>query len=383
MKINKAALVYFFFLFLSFSVNSCEIEPYTTENETIESGDDVEVIDSNNGDESNDDESNDDESNDDEQVADQNLNTTIEIALWKGFKEVAISHTWDDSSAGHIDLAIPIFDSFNLKTTLFTLPNNVRDWNKYKEASANGHEIASHSISHPSFANINQTLIEQELQQSQLLINQFMNFDKCLTFAYPFCATEDFNLTEKYYIAARSCTNKIEKSTPEDFFKVNAILSGGGSAYTSSDDLNQIAQNALTQNGWAVYLFHAIGEEANYLRTNDLNKHLQFLADESDIFWVDTFLNVIKYIKERNSAKIDISIDDNIINIHLSDQLNNNIFNFPLTLKKEVPTSWVNDNIEVMQNGSPVEFNLISGKDFNSIIFNAIPDSGTISIAKK
>ena len=71
-----------------------------------------------------------------------------EIAPWHGFKPSAITYSFDDGSPNHLGKVVPLFDKYNLKAS-FNLITNVRnDWDVYKAAAENGHEIASHTVTH-------------------------------------------------------------------------------------------------------------------------------------------------------------------------------------------------------------------------------------------
>ena len=306
----------------------------------------------------------------------------IEIATWYNFREAAITHTWDDSSTGHIEIVIPLFDLFNFNTTLFSLPNNIDDWSLYRQAHNRGHEIASHTVTHSSFSEISPEAIEQELKNSQELINQGMGSSDCHTFAYPFCSTESYGLTQKYYIGARTCDGRVEESTPTDYMKISSIICGGAPQNSTSNDFNNIAVSALEKNGWAIYLFHDIDGSGQYAITSqNVKEHLEYLSNNSQIYWVDTFLNVIKYAKERDAIEINpIEITDLSISFNFKDSLPDLIFNFPLTLKKEIPFSWQLSGITLMQGNQELIFDYIENDTKKYILFNAIPDKGIIEI---
>ncbi|MDP5230867.1 MAG: hypothetical protein NWQ38_10775, partial [Cellulophaga sp.] len=227
--------------------------------------------------------------------------------------------------------------------------------------------------------------IENELLGSKNMINAKLGFEAIYTFAYPFCAKETFGLTQKYYIAARSCKNDIEASTPKDFMDIGAVLCGSGTNYKSSTDFNGFAEKALAFNGWGVYLFHEIdGSGGNSIKSNDLSEHLAFLKKNNNSYWVDTFLNVVKYIKERNAVKVILGeVNDNVITINLSDGLDDTIYNYPLTIKKELPENWNINNIKVKHAGTLISHKLLQIANKNYIIFNAVPDQGKVEILKK
>ncbi|WP_185964779.1 polysaccharide deacetylase family protein [Flavobacterium franklandianum] len=58
-----------------------------------------------------------------------------------------------------IDHCTTYFDEFELKTTFFVTNLWNPNWTGFKTASLNGHEIASHTLTHPSFATLTGTEI--------------------------------------------------------------------------------------------------------------------------------------------------------------------------------------------------------------------------------
>src|SRR5674476_138000 len=73
-----------------------------------------------------------------------------EIAKWHQFKTAAISYTFDDNTSKQLTVAVPLFDKYNYKITLNTVTGWGPNWTGLKAASVNGHEIASHTVTHPA-----------------------------------------------------------------------------------------------------------------------------------------------------------------------------------------------------------------------------------------
>jgi oligosaccharide reducing-end xylanase len=55
-------------------------------------------------------------------------------------------------------------------------------------------------------------------------------------------------------------------------------------------------------------------------------------------YWVSTFGNVIRYIKERNAVSLTVLAKSlKKIKLEFTDSLENSIFNFPLTIRRPLP----------------------------------------------
>ena len=59
-------------------------------------------------------------------------------------------------------------------------------------------------------------------------------------------------------------------------------------------------------------------------------------------FWVSSFSNVVRYIKERNDVNvIEVSNTGETITVQVTDGLNNTIYNFPVTIRRRLPDGWL------------------------------------------
>jgi peptidoglycan/xylan/chitin deacetylase (PgdA/CDA1 family) len=306
-----------------------------------------------------------------------------EIALWKNFSEAAITHTWDDNTAKQLTTAMPIYDTFNLKMTFFIANLWNPDWIGFKKASDNGHEVASHTMTHTSFKDLTSIQIEKELSDSKDIINKQLGNDNCITFAYPYCVSESFNLTKNYYVAARGCDGKIVSSSPKDFMNISSFVCGTESSYQTASHFNALADNAFNQKGWGVYLFHGIDNDGGYspIDSKELTKHLEYLNNNKSKFWVATFSDVVKYIQERDNTIINqVRVTDTEMVCNFTNNLNSSIFNFPLTIKKQLPTTWKNSSVK--QNNVAIKFEIVTISSKKYIVFNAVPNAGEINILK-
>lgn len=144
----------------------------------------------------------------------QQIPAGYEVATWLDFTEAAITYTFDDGTSGHTDVAVPMFNEYGYKLTLNTVTGEVSDWDALRSAAADGHEVASHSVTHSNFNDLSDSEIRWELSQSQTTIEENIPGYKCETHAYPYCIAKDESICEEFYIAGRSCQGYIEKKYP-------------------------------------------------------------------------------------------------------------------------------------------------------------------------
>jgi len=289
--------------------------------------------------------------------------TDYEVAPWHAWKQGAITYSFDDGCQGQLTSAIPSLNKYGLKATFNLVTNWVSNWNGWKQAAQNGHEIASHTVSH---ANLN-AAGESELSQSKQIIQQNIG-QECVTLVYPNCVTGDKSAMGRYYISGRTCSGQLVSHNPADMFEISSIIIGNTGQYNSAQALNNLANMAAQQNKWAVYLIHGVDGDGGYspVSSSDLDQHFSYVKQQ-DKWWVATFKDVSKYILEANSLVITETGTEGSYIVDVSCQYQTTLtqLNVPVTIARKVSCS----NPSVTQNGSPIVSTPYNGK----VIFDVIP----------
>lgn len=267
--------------------------------------------------------------------------------------------------------------------TFFTVTSWGPNWSALQTAADNGHEIASHTVSHQPLNSLTNDLQTSELKNSQDIINSRIHGQKCLTIAYPNCVEGNPSIISKYYIAARGCSGMIVPKTPPDFLKISSFVCGSlGSIKTASDFENKM-NTAASANGWVVFLIHAVDNEPGYSPTSSVQVKgaLEYLSNNRGRLWEDTFGNVVRYIKERNCVNVsEVSSLPDSITLLVTDTLDNLIYHYPITLRRPLPQGW--DSTTVTQNGHMVDVQIVPVDSVNYMMFDVVPNSGDVVLAK-
>jgi hypothetical protein len=311
----------------------------------------------------------------------QVVGPAYEIATWKGFSQSAVSYTWDDNTAKQLSDALPLYDQYNFKISFFTIVSLNPDWNALKLAQKNGHEVASHTITHTNLSTLSDIDQEKEQKNSQLEINTQMGNKNCVTLAYPFCATGNKNITANYYMSARGCSGQIENKTPADFLNISSIICGIQGAVSTAEQFNSQVNSAIASNGWVVFLLHGINNDGGYspVDSSELHKHLEYIHSSGDKFWVNTYGNVVRYIRERNAAIVQETANtDSLVTFSVTHPLDSALYNFPLTIKRSVPDSWT--TFTVSQNGTVLPTKLVYENGKAYAIMDIVPNAGNVYI---
>ncbi|MGO9481726.1 MAG: T9SS type A sorting domain-containing protein [Candidatus Kryptoniota bacterium] len=321
----------------------------------------------------------------------QNVASPYQVGTWQGFRSGAVSYTFDDNLPNQLAIAVPMFDQFGFKVTLFTVtgPSTVwawpANWSGLQNAAAEGHEIASHTIDHPSFDTLADSAQKAECALSQDTIDAHIPGHQCITIAYPYCVSGNEAIDAGYYIAGRGCSGQIMSNTPGDFMNISSFVCGNLGLNTVAA-IEAEANSAAKSNGWCAYLMHAIigpnGPEPNGyspISPDTILATLQFLHANPNKFWVAPFGTVARYIKERNSVSVsEISNQGDSIVVQLTDNLDSAFYNIPLTIRRPLPDEW--DSAIVCQNGDTISSTLVKIDTVQYVMFDAAPDTGNITI---
>ncbi|RPI04114.1 MAG: T9SS C-terminal target domain-containing protein [Ignavibacteriae bacterium] len=319
----------------------------------------------------------------------QSVDTPYEVATWQGFRSAAISYTFDDNCPNQLSIAVPMFNEFDFKLTLFTVTNPSwawpANWNGLLNAAAQGHEIASHTVTHAHITGMPDSVQLNEFKYAQDAINSHIPGLQCVTIAYPYCETGNNSIVSQFYFAARGCSGVVESKTPANFMNISSIICGNQGSVNTGANFKSKADNAASTKGWCVYLFHGINgtEPGAYspIPADTIRASLVYLKANQDKFWVSSFGNVARYIKERNSVSVkELANSDSIITVRITDTLDNAVFHYPVTLRRPLPQNWI--SASVSQNGKSRPAQTVTVGSVHYVMFDAVPDSGDITLKR-
>ena len=311
---------------------------------------------------------------------------SYDIATWEGFRTAAVSYTFDDNCPNQLAIAVPMFNQFGFKLTLFTVTSSTwgwrANWGGLQAAADAGHEIASHTIDHSSLGSQSDSLQKIELELSQDTINAHIVGHECLTFAYPNCVTGNSTLVSQYYIAARGCSGQIVSSTPANYMNISSFVCGNLGLNTA-DDMESKANNAVTSKGWVAYLIHGINgtEPGAYspISQDTIQATLQYFSAHQDQFWVAPFGMVVRYAQERNAADItETSANGDSITVRVHDIIDAIYTRVPLTLRRPLPNGW--DSVLVRQDSHNMTSKIVKVDTVSYVIFDGVPNAGIVTI---
>ena len=271
--------------------------------------------------------------------------------------------------------------------------SSANTWEEFKEYAAKGHEFASHTITHPRLAVLDEPNLLYELEKSREDIFNHMGEQYVFSAECPF-GTEDERVMEYAYKVYPALRNRMPETFLEEINRWNKKAPG-----FSDKEYVQWQRGALTKvpvdtmkawvdtiighnNIWLVLVFHGvdgIGWEPR--TTEDLRHYFQYIKTMEKNLWVATFGDVAKYMRERMHAKLSTTQEDDKIIVKLAHDLDPKIYNQALTLKTYIPASWAAATITQNGNRQTVSPNKDDKGSF--IIYQSSPGNALIEISEK
>jgi len=269
--------------------------------------------------------------------------------------------------------------------TLFTVINTWVtgwSWTNAQTAASYGDEIGSHTVTHTSLGGLSNAQQLSELTNSQNAINAHVTNQLCVTLAYPNCSVGNESLVAQYYIAARICSQQVIPSTPPDFMQISSFICGVSGSVQTLQNFKDTANSAAVANGWSVYLIHGIDNDGGYspLPSATLQDSVNFFSTNQNKYWVETFGNVVRYIKERNASSVAETANTGTnITLQVINSLDKTIYNYPITLRRPMLTNWL--SASVTQNGKDVGAQVVIVGTTNFLMFDVVPNAGDVTIS--
>jgi len=240
--------------------------------------------------------------------------TSFSQFKWPNGARAAVIFTYDDGLDCHLDVAVPQLDEFGLKGTFFCTGNSPGLYNRTEEWRAitkRGHELGNHTLFHPCDGigkdwvkpeyDLNNYTLDQIVAELKTASTLLKAVDGKTERSYAYTCSNyvaggiDFTDNIKELFVGARCDGPIPE-TMEDYptFKTPSFAA----IDPTIDDLIQQVEEAKEKGTIIVFMFHSVG--GGYLNTaSDAHKKLlQYVSENRKDLYNDSFINVMKYIKE-------------------------------------------------------------------------------------
>jgi peptidoglycan/xylan/chitin deacetylase (PgdA/CDA1 family) len=324
-----------------------------------------------------------------------------QITPWWHNHAGAVSVSFDDGYSTQVTNAVPLLNARGLKGTFFLIPSDMQvTWDQWRQVAAQGHEIGSHTVTHPDLGltSLSDSDLRYELSESQRVINQNIPSQSCISLAYPGNVSNSHvqAVTSEYYIAARGGwaweeggdLNFYEDVVPcpeapdISFGSCKAVnfynVAGDSGPYAVPiSNLDAKLDTAIAYHAWYSTYFHTIPDETYYI--DYLATFLDHIVARN--LWMATFGEVAKYMRERKASTLSVlSSGASAIQLGLTNSLDGSIYNQPLTIRSKVPSTWL--RVNTVQGGSCTIVDSANEGADKVVYFDAVPNHETIVLTQ-
>ena len=312
------------------------------------------------------------------------------ICLWKDDCLAAASMGIDDDCAFNLPWWMDECKKYGLRPTwwLVTAEANVGGnggtWEGWKKVVAAGYDVGSHSVDHLNHKSPTWDNMDVQYGDSKKAVEEHVGV-RCLTIAYPGGAGQeknDPNVARKYYIAGRVGYTVVNQANAIDYMNVHAT-----SAFTIDDpkgrwaDLVTVFDHSPKNGawrGWWVGFFHWVQSDKPDVVAG-LEKKFAYIQEKvkSGELWLGLFREVAQYGQERDTARLTVkSVAADKIVLDLTDEMDDAVYDFPLTLKVRLGDGW--KSAAATQNGTPAGCKVVEHDGAKFALVQAVPDRGDV-----
>jgi peptidoglycan/xylan/chitin deacetylase (PgdA/CDA1 family) len=215
-----------------------------------------------------------------------------------------VSVTYDDGETNQYTNAYPLHIKYGIPGTFYIISSKLTDQPTYMTAEqigvlhANGMEIGSHSVTHPSLTELSQANLVNEMSQSQSTLQQ-LPIGAVTDFAYPYGHYNQNTITvgQQYYQSQRNSDTGFNTKDLLDLtsLKVQGVYYGIPPA-----QIKTLINRAINEKSWLILMYHRIDiPNSNDLYTippGELDEVLKYIDNNKSNIGAVTVDQAIKEI---------------------------------------------------------------------------------------
>lgn len=240
---------------------------------------------------------------------------------WPHGVRAAVSLAYDDALDSQLDHALPALDKYGLKGSFYlTLSNPVvaRRMEEWRAAARAGHELGNHSLFHQCAGskpgrdwvaphrNLDTTSVEQMRDQILLANTMLTAIDGRDERSFTLPCGDTLAGGRDYLPAVRASFVAIKVSGGNGVIASMQSLDPlavpvAAPSGSSGAELIAIVKEAMRRGTMVNFTFHGIGGDYLSVSTQAHEELLRFLAGQRGLVWTDTFINIMKHVRQQQA----------------------------------------------------------------------------------
>jgi peptidoglycan/xylan/chitin deacetylase (PgdA/CDA1 family) len=218
-----------------------------------------------------------------------------------GFNRAILSMTFDDGWEDSYTYALPQLNDYGFKTTQYlctqylTAEYSGSELYKIQAYAKTGHEIGSHTVTHPFLPQVTPEQLDYELRESKAFLESIFGAGNITNFATPYGEYNDavVDAITQYYQSHRSVDEGYNSKANFDIYN---IMVQNMTNTTTLSEVQSWIENAKAGNYWLVIVYHRIGPDPDTYETSPEDFYAQLAMIASEGIAVETVQDALAEI---------------------------------------------------------------------------------------
>lgn len=243
-----------------------------------------------------------------------------ESFAWPEGRKAAVNLAYDDALDSQLDIAIPALDRHGLKGSFYltlgaeAVRLRMGDW---RAAARNGHELGNHTLFHQCSGagegrewvqpqhDLDKTGVAQMREQIVLGNTMLRALDGNTEFTFTAPCGDSMAQDGNYIDAVKDefLGIKLVFGQMDDISVLDpAATAAIAPVDLTGEELIALVDEAARRGTLVAFTFHGIGGDHLQTSAEAHDALLAYLARHPDIFWVDTFRNQMRWIRQQHKS---------------------------------------------------------------------------------
>lgn len=266
-----------------------------------------------------------------------------------------------------------------------TEENGFGTWEQWQAFVDEGlFEVENHTVTHPDLSKVSPEQLDAEVNRAREILRNKFPGHKVLCMANPFVITNDEvdAVVRKQHYSARNGGDGFNSLSPSEaeWSRLNFKAALHDS---TAKTMNPWIDQAIDGHLWLIEMWHGVdGQSWEPPKSAECGRHLEYLAGKLDVVWNGTMGEVTMYLREKQHASVRTMMqDDAEIHINLTTGLDPDLFDYPLTLRTELPSGWNTVHLSCGKREEKVP--VIEKDGVRYAQYNAVPNKGVIMLRRQ
>ena len=265
-----------------------------------------------------------------------------------------------------------------------TESNGFATWEQWQAFIDEGcFDVANHTKSHPFLDKISVEQLEDEVNGAQAVLRARFPGQKVICMANPYVVTNDDidSVIRQRHFSARNGGEGFNSLDPTEWEWYRLDFQTA-LHHSTSEIMNPWIDQAIEKKLWLIEMWHGVdGQWWEPPSSRECDKHLSYLSGKLDTVWNGTMEEVTLYLREKQHATVITEIsNESELQVCLKTDLDDALFDYPLTLKTEVPSDW---NRASLIKGSQEQTLIVRENGGHKVVYyDAVPNSGSVILRK-